>query len=151
MRAKIAVVLLALLVLSACAAQEPLKKITASGYPEATFIGKSQEDIKGLIIQRCLQIGKSIEDATQDQVVCTRETDGAGSMLATLMLGGNAYSSNPVAKTKFFIFKEGNATKVIAKNSFEANMAGGRPLSKEVKNNTSTNSVQDFLFAIGGE
>lgn len=145
-------IILALLLaslLGGCAAQEPLNKHTQSGYPEAVFAGEGTESVRGKVTQGCLNKGLMIEDSSSSQVVCSADiTDTLAVMKTTLMLNGNANSSNHRTKIRFIIFGNSEGTKVTAQPTVELQMAGGATRSARLTSNSDLNGLQYFLDSL---
>lgn len=135
--------------LCGCAADQPLLKKTASGYPEGVFRNQSAELVKARIIDGCSSMGILVQEASANQVVCGKTMQGTEAAFAQ-MLVGNSYSTTPQRKIRFIIYQQAGDVKVTAQQWIESQMAYGQIRQQELKNTNHLNDVQQFLYSIGG-
>lgn len=132
---------LGVMLLSGCAGQEPLKKQTASGKPEAEYPGKTKAQVKDALVVFCNSKGLNVFEATDTNVVCGKPTD---SVLAQMMVG-NAYSTPAMAKLRFTIASVNETPKVWSDMWIESQMPGGQVNQVASTSNKDKNSVQAIL------
>lgn len=139
-----------LLCLSSCAAQQPLVKETNSGNPEGVFAGKTVEDTKSVIIAGCSRMGSMATETDGNQVVCEKEMEGNDAILAQWIIG-NSYSTDPIKKARFVMYREGANTVAVVNQWVETQMAFGQVRKIELKSNNQKNDMQNFLFSLGAK
>lgn len=131
------------------AAQEPLMKITMSGWPETTFESTTVEIVKGKIAQECLNLGETIEDSSANQIVCSAPmSDTMDIISANLILNGNAYSFGHCYKERYVLFPVGQDVKVTMQETMQLQMMGGAVRIGPYKNNREMNRVQILLDSL---
>lgn len=143
-----AVVLLA--ALAGCAAQEPLLYPTSSGHPEGTFENSTLQDAQGKLSAACAQNGVMVIQSTENQVVCGQQMTGGQAIFAQTLIG-NSYSTPPMRKVRFTLYKQGSGVRVIAYEWIETQMAFGQVRTQELNSNNQMNSVQSMLFRAGAK
>jgi len=136
--------------LAGCAAQEPLVKQTASGYPEGIFRNSTLEDVQSKIVGKCAQAGLMVFDSSSTQVVCGKTMDGMQGVF-TQALMGNRYSTTPERKARFILYKQDSDVVATARSWVETQMAFGQMQKQEIKNNDSINEIQNMFFSLGAE
>lgn len=127
-----------------CAAQEPLKKQTASGKPEAEYPNKTKEQVVEGIVEMCNNSGYRVEDQKDNYVICAKDLEG-GSALFTQMMIGNSYSTTPQGKVRFSVSQIKNGSKVWADVWTETQMAMGQVNKMPVTATKTLNQMQDAL------
>lgn len=142
--------LLLVLTVSGCATQPDRLKITASGYPEATFQSLTVADVRNGIIGACDSRGLHVVEANDNAVVCGKTMSGGEAVLAQFLIG-NSYSTTPQQKIRFTIYQLGTGTKVSARQWIETQMAFGQVRAQELNSNQQFNDLQSFLYSIGGD
>lgn len=147
---KIALLLTLLIIISGCATQQALIKSTTSGYPEGIFRNSNLDEVKSKIMDGCVRGGLMVSEVTSNQVVCEKTMEGRDAILAKMALG-NSYSTRPVRKTRFIIYKQYNEIKVTAQQWFQLQTAFGQVKKQELMSNNHRNELQQFLFSLGAE
>ena len=147
---KLATLVIAVSILGGCVKQQALIKPTSSGYPEGVFRNASLEKAKGKILDGCVRHGLMVSEATSNQVVCEKTMTGGDAVLAQ-MLVGNSYSTTPVRKLRFIMYKLNQDVKVTAQEWFQSQMVFGQVNKQELKSNNQRNDIQNFLFSLGAE
>jgi hypothetical protein len=142
------IVILTVLLVSACA-HEALIKPTTSGFPEGIFNNTTVEEVQSKIMNGCTLNGLNIYDTNRNQVICGKITSGMDAVLAGVAIG-NQYSTTPERKIRFSIFQQGADVKVVAQEWIETQMAFGQIKQMPLDNNKHKNSIQQFLFSLGG-
>lgn len=138
---------LMMVLLAGCASHARLN--TASGRPEAIFFGSSVESVKGRIANGCIANGLAVFEMSDNHVTAGKQLSGGEAMMMQLAIG-NSYSTPPVRKVQFLIFKNGNDVKVTAREWVETQMAYGQMRQVELDSNQQMQSLQQFLRGIGG-
>lgn len=128
----------------------PLNKQTTSGYAEGIFENAQLDDVKNRFVFACNQKGYSIREASSNKVVCTKTMEGMGA-IATQMAIGNSYSTIPEELLVFQLAKMDNNIHVSVRNYRETQMALGQINRAEIKNNKTTNLMQQSMDRIIGE
>ncbi|WP_265498258.1 hypothetical protein [Providencia rustigianii] len=136
--------LVALGILSGCVSQPPLKKVTQSGKPEGEYANTTKMSVMNALTSYCNEKGFMVIEATESNVLCSKETEGMGSVMAQMAIG-NAYSTTPVGKLRFSIGEVGNKVKVWADAWIETQMAMGQVNQMKVSDNASINALQERL------
>ena len=147
---KLGLLVIIITVLGGCVQQQALVKPTSSGYPEGIFRNASLEEAKGKILDGCIRHGLMVSEAGTNQVVCEKTMAGGDAVLAQ-MLVGNSYSTTPVRKLRFIMYKLNKDVKVTAQEWFQSQMAFGQVNKQELKSNNQRNDIQNFLFSLGAE
>ena len=130
--------------LSGCASQPPLKKITNSGKPEGEYVNTTRTSVMNALTSYCNEKGFMVLEATDSNVLCSKETDGMGSVMAQMAIG-NAYSTTPVGKLRFSIGEIGDKIKVWTDAWIETQMAMGQVNQMKITDNASINALQERL------
>ena len=138
------------LVLLGGRAQVPLHKKTASGYAEGVFKGAQLDDIKNRFVFACKQTGYAIKEANNNKVVCSRTMEGMGA-IATQLAIGNSYSTTPEELLVFQLARMNNDVYASVRNYRETQMAFGQMSRVEIKNNRTTNLMQQSMDRVVGE
>ncbi|WP_312805560.1 hypothetical protein [Atlantibacter hermannii] len=141
---KTVAVLISIALLSGCAATPALKKQTASGKPEGIYSHTTTELVQSALVTRCNEKGFIVLESTASNVVCAKETQGGGAVMAQLLVG-NAYSTTPQSKIRFSIGKVNDDVKVWADAWIESQMPGGQVNQMPVTSNDVRNSIQSGL------
>ena len=139
---------LATIVLTSCAAQQPLLKQTASGYPEGVFQSTNVDTVRSKIMNACSSMGVMVQEATGNQVTCSKRLEGSQAILAQFAIG-NSYSTPPEQKVKFIIYQIGPDVKVTAQQWVETQMPYGQMRRMELNSNDQNNGIQQMLFNVG--
>lgn len=147
---KLVYLMLLLVLLVGCAAQQPLIKQTSSKHPEGLFRNTNVELVKSKIIEACSSKGVMILEVSDNQIICGKELSGWKAVAARVAVG-NKYSSSPQQKVRFVLYQAGNDTKVIVYQWLESQMAFGQVNTQELNNNNQFNDIQKFLFSLGAE
>jgi len=147
---KITLLLTLLIIISGCAAQQALIKSTTSGYPEGIFKNSNLDEVKSKIMDGCVRNGLMVSEATSNQVVCEKAMEGRNAILAKMAIG-NSYSTRPVRKIRFIIYKQYDDIKVTAQQWFQLQKAFGQVKKQELDSNNHRNELQQFLFSLGAE
>ncbi len=138
-----------LLMLGGCA-QAPLNKQTTSGYAEGVFEGAQLDDIKNRFVFACNQKGYEIKEASSNKVVCSKTMEGMGAVFTQAALG-NQYSTTPEELLVFQLARMNNDVHVTVRNYRETQMAFGQMSRAEIKNNKTTNFMQQSMDRIVSE
>ncbi len=138
-----------LLVLGGCA-QVPLSKQTTSGYAEGKFEGAQLEDVKNRFVFACNQKGYEIKEASSNKVVCSKTMEGMGAVFTQAAIG-NSYSTIPEQLLVFQLARISNNVHVSVRNYRETQMAFGQMSRVEIKNNKTTNLMQQSMDRIVNE
>lgn len=133
-----------ILCVSGCAGQDPLKKQTASGKPEALYKNTQKAQVKDRLTELCSSTGFMISESTDATLTCSKQQEGGQAILSQALIG-NAYSTTPVSKTRFTLAQVNNDTKVWADMWVETQMAFGQMQQVPITNNNVRNQVQDAL------
>lgn len=141
------IIFISIALLSGCASQVELKKQTASGKPEGIYQNVSQEKVQNALVSRCNDKGFMVLESTPTNVLCEKEVQGGGSIMAQLMVG-NAYSTPAKSKLRFSISKVGNDVKVWADPWIESQMPGGQVNKMSMTGNDVKNSIQSSLDSL---
>lgn len=149
MRAVVGAVLA--LMLSACATTPPVQRLidTPSGRPEAVFSNSSPDQVQSKLASGCMDRGMLVVSSSQNQVQCEIQLNAMQSALLQVMIG-NSYSTPPRQYVRFVITPTGAGARVQAQMWAETQMAFGQMRQAELNSNEQFNSVQSFLFDIGG-
>lgn len=131
-------------------AQVPLNKQTTSGYAEGVFKNAQLEDIKNRFIFACNQKGYEIKEANNNKVVCARTMEGMGA-IGTQLAIGNSYSTIPEELLIFQLARLNNDVNVSVRNYRQTQMALGQMSRVEIKNNKTTNFMQQSMDRIVSE
>ncbi|RXS99013.1 hypothetical protein [Acinetobacter junii] len=138
-----------MLILSGCA-QTPLNKQTNSGYAEGVFEGAQLDDIKNRFVFACNQKGYEIKEASSNKVVCSKTLEGMNAVFTQALIG-NQYSTTPEELLVFQLARMDNNVQVSVRNYRETQMAFGQMSRVEIKNNKTTNLMQQSMDRIVGE
>ncbi|CDH22092.1 conserved exported hypothetical protein [Xenorhabdus bovienii str. kraussei Quebec] len=141
---KIIIGLLAVVVLSGCTNQEALKKKTQSGKPEGVYENTTKAAVRDALTSYCNERGFMVVEATESTVLCSKETEGMGAVMAQMAIG-NTYSTTPVGKLRFSIGEVNEKVKVWADTWMETQMAMGQINQMKINDNASINALQDRL------
>lgn len=125
-------------------AQEPLKKQTASGKPEAEFPTYSVKQVMNGLVGMCNSSGLMIDSQADNYIVCSKTLEG-GQALLTQMAIGNSYSTTPQNKVRFSVSSFKNGTKVYADMWSETQMALGQVNKVPLEGNKAKNDIQKLL------
>lgn len=137
------ILLVAMAVVLAGCATEPVRKQTVSGKAEAEY-NQPVAVVKSAAVVFCNNSGGTLDQETERMVVCSREkTDGEGLMFQALM--GNSYSTTPLIKIKFTFTEKDGVTKVWASQSMETQMAMGQLKKIELNGGKAVNRTQYIL------
>lgn len=137
------ILLVAMAVVLAGCATEPVMKQTVSGKAEAEY-NQPLAVVKSAAVVFCNNSGGSLDQETERMVVCSREkTDGEGLMFQALI--GNSYSTTPLIKIKFTFTEKDGVTKVWASQSMETQMAMGQLKKIELNGGKAVNRTQYIL------
>ncbi|WP_336171747.1 hypothetical protein [Acinetobacter ursingii] len=135
--------------LTSCA-QVPLNKNTASGYAEGVFENAQLEEVKNRFVFACNQKGYEIKEANPNKIVCSKTLDGMNAIV-TQMAIGNQYSTIPEELLVFQLARIDNNVHVTVRNYRETQMAFGQMSRVEIKNNATTNLMQQSMDRIVNE
>lgn len=138
-----AVPLLAVTLLAACATGKKMEN-TASGRPEVTIPGATQEAVQAEIFGLCNSSAAAVRSSSANEVVCGKPMEG-GSAIAAQLLVGNSYSTPPVAMARFTIWKTGHDVRVSAYQWVETQMAMGQMRTVELNSPQAFNALQSKL------
>lgn len=141
--------LVGVLVVAGCA-QTPLKKQTSSGFAEATFHNVAINDVKNRLVLGCNRAGMSIREASSNKVVCSKTMEGMGAIMTQVAIG-NQYSTTPDEIMVFQLAQIDSDTHVGVRNYRETQMAFGQMSRVELKNNKTTNAMQELLDKVATE
>ena len=130
--------------------QVPLNKQTTSGYAEGVFKNAQLEDIKNRFVFACNQKGYEIKEAHNNKVVCARTMEGIGA-IGTQLAIGNSYSTIPEELLVFQLARPNNDVHVSVRNYRQTQMALGQMSRVEIKNNKTTNFMQQSMDRIVSE
>lgn len=130
--------------LSGCASQPPLKKVTNSGKPEGEYANTTKTLVMDALTSYCNDGGFMVLEATESNVLCSKETDGMEAFMAQMAIG-NAYSTTPVGKLRFSIGEIGGKVKVWADAWIETQMPMGQVNQMKITDNASINALQERL------
>lgn len=144
---KLAIAVLMMALLAGCASHGRLN--TASGRPEAIFFGATTESVKGRIANGCIANGLAVFEMSDNHVTAGKQLSGGEAMMMQLAIG-NSYSTPPVRKVQFLIFRNENDVKVTAQEWVETQMAFGQLRQVELNSARQMQSLQQFLRGIGG-
>lgn len=147
---KTIIVILAALVLAACAAQPALLKQTKSGMAEGTFANTSLDVVRGKLIASCTERGRQVREASTNKVVCSKTASG-GSGIALQMALGNRYSTTPETVAQFTLYQVGSDVNVVASMWAETQMAMGQISKGELNAPANINTLQQALFDMGAK
>ena len=142
-------IILSILLITGCA-QVPLNKQTTSGYAEGVFKNAQLEDIKNRFVFACNQKGYEIKEAHNNKVVCARTMEGIGA-IGTQLAIGNSYSTIPEELLVFQLALPNNDVHVSVRNYRQTQMALGQMSRVEIKNNKTTNFMQQSMDRIVSE
>lgn len=130
--------------LSGCAQEPQLLKQTASGKAESEYPNNTPEQVMDAIVQRCNERGFVIEDQSKNYVICSKQMEGAQSMLTQIAIG-NAYSTTPQVKVRYSVSKFKSGAKAWAESWAETQMAFGQIQRAPLNNNSVRNELQSVL------
>lgn len=133
--------------LLACATDTPLVKETASGLAEESYDNVTSEEVRGQIMEACLNRGMPVTDSSTNHVICGHRMRGAEAFVAQLLIG-NSYSTTPERRIRFTIFTVGDRVRVTAGAWMETQMAFGQMRRVELDHNTTRNNLQTFLASL---
>lgn len=142
-------ILLGVALISGCA-QVPLNKTTTSGYAEGVFKGAQLEDIKNRFVHACNQKGHAIKEANNNKVVCSRTMEGMNAVLTQAVIG-NKYSTIPEELIVFQLARVNNDVHASVRTYRETQMALGQMSRVEIKNNKTTNLMQQSMDRVVNE
>ena len=142
-------IILSILLITGCA-QVPLNKQTTSGYAEGVFKNAQLEDIKNRFVFACNQKGYEIKEAHNNKVVCARTMESMGA-IGTQLAIGNSYSTIPEELLVFQLARPNNDVHVSVRNYRQTQMALGQMSRVEIKNNKTTNFMQQSMDRIVSE
>jgi len=146
--ALIAMAVIGMLALSGCAPKQELIKQTASGYPEGVFQNTTTEEVVEKIISGCTAKGLMVIETNPHQVVCEKKLKGKDAVIASLAIG-NSYSTTPVAKIRFVMYRDNGNVKVVGYQWIETQFAYGQVRKLELTANHQKNDVQKFIQSLG--
>lgn len=138
-----AIPLLAITILAGCVSGTKMEK-TASGRPEVTIPGATQEAVQGELFSLCNNSAAAVRSSSANEVVCGKPMEG-GSAIAAQLLVGNSYSTPPVALARFTIWKVGQDVRVSAYQWVETQMAMGQVRTVELNSPQAFNALQSKL------
>ena len=138
-----AIPLLAITILAGCVSGTKMEK-TASGRPEVTIPGATQEAVQGELFSLCNNSAAAVRSSSPNEVVCGKPMEG-GSAIAAQLLVGNSYSTPPVALARFTIWKVGQDVRVSAYQWVETQMAMGQVRTVELNSPQAFNALQSKL------
>lgn len=144
---KTTLMLLSAVLLSGCAGQVKLNKPTASGKPEGIYQNTTAERVQSALVSRCNEKGFMVLESTPSNVLCAKETQGGGAVMAQLLVG-NAYSTAAQSKLRFSISKINDSVKVWADAWIESQMPGGQVNQMAMTGNDVKNSIQASLDSL---
>ncbi|HBM2815714.1 TPA: hypothetical protein LU109_003626 [Enterobacter hormaechei subsp. xiangfangensis] len=130
--------------LSACAAQVPLKKVTQSGKPEGVYHNVTKAQVRDALVNRCNNKGSTILSSDESSVVCAKTLDGSSAFMTQLLIG-NSYSTPPQGKIRFSIAQLQSDVKVWADMWVETQMPGGQVNTMPAEDNATKNNIQAGL------
>jgi len=139
----------AALMLSACASVERIA-VTPSGRPEVIFVDASAAEIVARISDACLDKGLMVSDASDNAVTCGGALSGTGGALYTALMTPR-YSTPPMAQVQFTVIALEARVRVAAQGWIESQTAFGRVDRRELNNNFDFNTIQQFLYDLGGQ
>lgn len=134
--------------LGGCASNEPLKRQTASGFPEGVFRGTTLDDARSKLVATCVSRGAQLHDTGPNHVTCVRELEGMAAAGVQIAIG-NSYSSTPIHKLRITIYQKGEDVHAVAHQWAETQMRSGQVNKMDFDSNTHKNNGQDFLRRAG--
>ena len=145
MKVQIAACIVAACVLSGCQTVPSV----AQGRPEHFFTGAKIETIQSALAEMCMNRQAIIDINTLGQVVCSSETDGLQSFVASMLVGGR-HGSTPRFKIRFSLVQSQTGVRVQAYRWLESTNAYGRVDTQELTDaNTVASELQKIDDALG--
>ena len=136
--------------LAGCATPPPRMYLSASGRPEAVFVGQSPSMVLGRLAGLCMDRQGVVVGQDSNQVVCQKDLEPGNALLAQFLIG-NEYSTTPVLKIRFSAAQIGIDTRVQVYEWLETQMAFGQVRTIEMNNNNEFNKVEQMLIQLGGQ
>lgn len=141
--------LVACLLLTGCATASPAP-VPA---PEGVFKTTSLEDVQARITKLCMSRNYTIVETTPNRVVCEHEIakDDPFKAATIQILIGNSYSTSPIGRIRFTMFKDGADVRVTAYQWLETQMVGGQVQQVAVDSQDTHDRTMAALRSVGME
>lgn len=140
--------ILASLLLSGCATQAPVLKITNSGYAEGVFLRESSNNVRSKILDSCMSKGLIISEASDYKIVCEKKLAGG---LGAMIVGDPASTTAPMTKVAFMVLQIHDDVRVTASMWNEFTNRHGRVKKYDITSVQARNNVQKMLFDLGAK
>lgn len=136
----------ALILTNGCASTKKITLPPAEGY----FQDLEIEQVKSRIMEGCTFNGYTIEESSDNQITCSKTTEG-GTAIMTQLLLGNSYSTTPELKARFTVYKQKDYIKVTTHQWAETQMAYGQVRRQALNDGKNRENLQNFLYSIGAK